>query len=1268
MIAACISYAKGRGDSPAFATPWCELLGVLGLRRNRRLPLRLSFGPRLRMQPGIWCGFLLSPERFPGFSYTRKRFRGRKSAPRRLNLSRVGYERDFRKGVLVVRAAASIRFILGRAGTGKTHACLKAIEETLVREGEEGPALVLLVPEQAAFQMEYALLARGAVKATARGQVLSFRRLARRVLAEVGGAARPWLGELGKRMVLRSLIQKRKDELLLFGKSAATAGFTERLAHTLAELKLYNISPEMLEARLAALEKAGEGKTPLAGKLHDLALLYRDLEEYLAPRYTDPEGYLSYLAQRLPESATVRGARVWVDGFAGFTPQEFQVLASLFKVAARVEITLCLDSTELTRPLSETDLFHPTRETYQKLLALARAAGAGLEPPLVLDDPAAPPPRFANAPELAHLERFFFRYPTRPWSEPPGQLKLVVAANRRAEVEAAAREIIHLARTAGLRWRDMALVVRDLEIYHDLIATVLADHGIPYFIDRKRPVLHHPVAQLVLATLEVITSNWSYEPVFRALKTDLFPLSRSEVDRLENYVLAYGVHGQRWLRPAPWDFHLKAGEKEEEPGPSAGYRTVDDLRRQVTDCLAPLTAVRRGNEPRTGGELTEALWDVLDKLKVGETLEKWTRWAQEKGDLAAAQEHSQVWTGLVNLLDELVIGLGDTPLTPAEYAEILASGLESLRLGLVPPSLDQVLVGGLERSRHPNVRAAFLLGVSDGVLPGRPAEDAVFTDREREELKAGGLELAPTSRLQQFHEQYLTYIALTRSSERLWVSFPLADEEGRALAPSRVVTRLRELFPNLPESYAAAEPSGVPAEDLAFLSSPRKAAAYLAGQLRLARAGQPLTPLWAAVYDHLSASPEEEDLLTAALAGLRHHNRVDPLPQPLARRLYGSPIRTSVTRLEEFAGCPFRHFAEHGLRLKERQVFGIDLPSLGLFTHGILKAVTERLCAAGRDFADLAYDEAAALVADEVNQAAPEFAGGVLASSPRFLYLTRRLTRLLTGSVYLLAEQARRGRFRTRATELKFGQPDGISGLTFTLPGGEELTLAGQIDRLDVAVGSDGKEFLRIIDYKSSAYGLSLAEVYYGLSLQLLVYLLAALAASEDLGLTAPLPAGIFYFTLGERLLRASRPLAPEEAALQRLKAFRLEGLVRAEKEALQLLDQDAAQGRPVVTAVGLNKDGTPRKSPRAVSGEAFDLLLSYVVAKVRELSSALLRGEVAVAPVKQGDDTACRYCGFGAVCLFDPLVAGNAYRVLAKLKPEEVWPLLTAAVKEEGA
>ncbi|NMA55209.1 MAG: helicase-exonuclease AddAB subunit AddB [Firmicutes bacterium] len=1142
--------------------------------------------------------------------------------------------------------AAKLRFIFGRAGTGKTHTCLTEIKNVISSEGEEGPALILLVPEQAAFQMEYELYTSLPRPATARAQVLSFRRLAHRVLSQTGGAARPWLGELGKRMVLRSLIQKHRDELVLFGRCAGTPGFTDRLAHSLAELKIYNISPEKLLQQAEQLTQLGKD-VPLAGKLHDLALIYANLEEFLAGRFTDPEGYLALLATKLDQAALVQQARIWVDGFAGFTPQEFEVLAGLMKTAAEINITLCLTAQELLQSRKDTDLFNRPRETYEKLLALAVSSEVKLAVPVVLDAKTDTPFRFSSSAELAYLERFFFTYPTRAWSQQLSDIVEVAAANRRVEVEAVAREIVHLVRQRGWRWRDMVLVVRDLELYHDLIATVFTDHRIPTFIDRKRPVLHHPLVRLVLAIWEIIDSRWSPDPVFRCLRTDLLPLSRSDVDCLENYVLAYGIRGQTWLRKASWDFHCG---REHGKWPQ-----VDELRWQIVSWLRPVIEACQQPNP-TGISLTTALWSCLEQLELEKKLSAWADEAAAAGDWESAQEHRQLWTNLLKLLDELVIGLGDTVLTPAEYFEILASGLEGLQLGLIPPTLDRVLVGSLERSRHPNARGAFVLGVNEGVLPGYVREDAVFSDREREDLAAAGIELAPTSRTDQLHERYLTYIALTRASEYLWISYPLADAEGKGLAPSRVVTRLRELFPALPQRYVGTEPAGVITEDLKLLTNPAQAAKHLVSQLRRAQAGQTLNPIWVAVQQYLCSQPELVSLFQQAILGLKHKNQVQPLAPAVAKSLYGRQPRISVTRLEQFAACPFKHFAYYGLRLRTRTEYGLDLPSLGMFTHAILNRVTQRLLAQKRGFDELNASEAAQLVQAEIENLTPSFSAGVFTSSPRYAYLSDRLGRIITTAVKMMGKQAERGQLKPWLAEAKFGfDADAVlPGLKVRLADGTDLALTGQIDRIDIARSGD-ELYFTIIDYKSRPQNLTMAEIYFGLSLQLLIYLLVVKAGLEQLEEGEVFPAGVFYFGLQEGFVYSSGPLDPDSAVTEQLKKFRLRGLVHGEPEIVRLLDQ---QGGGTVIAPILTKAGGIRKNSPAVSKGQLELLLDFVAWKMKELGLRVLNGEVQVAPYKLAGNTACDWCDFAAVCQFDPVLADNAYRILPGLAEKEIWQI----------
>ncbi|HEX3014821.1 MAG TPA: 3'-5' exonuclease, partial [Desulfobacteria bacterium] len=673
----------------------------------------------------------------------------------------------------------SLRFILGRAGTGKTHTCLEEIRQA-VRQAPDGPPLILLVPEQATFQTESELTATPGLQGIMRVQVLSFHRLAYRVLLEAGGCARRHLGELGKHMLLREFLERRRQELKVFQRSARQTGFVEVLAKAISELKAYEISPGELNGSIEELGK-NRGMDVLADKLTDLQLIYRDLQAYLADKYVDPDDYLELLAERIPESDTIRGAEIWLDGFTGFTPVEYTVLRAVLRVATQVNVSLCLDSR--SRAKEEGDLFFTTRETEDKLTKLAREWGIPLAKSTVLDEKI--PRRLRGFPVGAYLESAFYHRSAPVWASETAKIQLAAAVNRRAEVEGAAREIIRLGREEGYRWRDISLALRDLEPYKDLIPTVFSDYGIPYFIDKKRTVMHHPLVELVRSALETVLADWGYDPVFRYLKTDLVPLSREQVDRLENYVLAHGVHGRRWIDGRPWDYCRRYTLGEDSEPSKAELDELNQINQDRVQAVAALATLETAiKDAKTVREYTTALFGLLDDLQVAKTLEEWCKQAESSGQLEKAREHSQIWQEVMDLFDQIVQALGDESLSLENYAQVLNAGLESLRLGLIPPGFDQVLVNSLDRSRNPNVRAVFVLGANDGVLPAKVESTGIFTEQEREELEKTGLDLAPGGRRRLFEEQFIVYTALTRASDRLWVSYPLADEEGKALMPS----------------------------------------------------------------------------------------------------------------------------------------------------------------------------------------------------------------------------------------------------------------------------------------------------------------------------------------------------------------------------------------------------------------------------------------------------------------------------------------------------
>jgi len=1160
-----------------------------------------------------------------------------------------------------------LRFVLGRAGTGKTRRCLDEVRERLA-ESPDGPPLILLVPEQATFTTEYALLKEGGISGTMRAQALSFRRLAFRVMQETGGTALVPIGENGKNMLLFKLIHRHADRLRLFAGSAGQHGFVEKLNELLTEMKRYGVTPDKLD-ELAGNAELASPDGLLARKLHDIRLLYAELEGALAGRYLDAEDSLAHLARGFAESS-LSAAEIWVDGFHGFTPAEYAALEAMIRSARSVTVALTLDRPYGPGELpGELDLFHPTAETYIRLRELAERAGVPVEEPIVLRPE--PAPRWADSPMLAHLERHYgSRTPMAvpdAWLDPAHPNCGVViraAANRRAEVDAAARDILRRVQEDGLRWRDVAVMVRNLSDYADLIEQTFSDYGIPYFLDRKTAIPHHPLVEFIRSALETVTMGWRHDAVIRCVKTELLTgpdsgFDRSDLDRLENYVLAAGIDGRRWLDPESWR-PLVRDPLEDEPGNAKeedpdGFRRVLACRERIVGPLETFgRALARARDVRA---MCAALYDLLDAVGAADRLEAWSAEDAASGELLRARAHRQLWDGVMHLLDQLVELAGEERMTADLFAGMVETGLDSLRLGSVPPSIDQVLVGSLDRSRTGGVRVAYLLGANEGVLPMRSREDGVLTERERERLGDGGIRLAPGVRRRLLDERFLIYCVLTLPSRSLWISCAIADEEGKALYPSELIRQVRALFPKLPVLTETGEPDadGGAEEQLRYIRRPDRALSLLVGRLRRFRESGVMPELWRDVYNWFAGRPEWHDRLTVVTSSLRYRNEAARLLPLTARRLYGDRLLASVSRMERFTACPFQHFAAYGLKLEERRLFRLEAPDVGQLFHAALSRLAE---AYGGRLGEASPDEIAKAVSDIVDSLVPRLQSRILLSSSRYGYIARRLKRTLARTASALAEHARRGRFVPVGLEIAFG-PDGqLPPLVLPAGDGRSVEVIGRIDRVDAAESEDGL-LLRIIDYKSSAHALRLEDVVHGLTLQLLTYMDALLThAPVWLGKPAE-PAGVLYFHVHDPLIAAPAPLPADEVRKRSMKRYKTRGLLTADEEIVRMMDHGLEAGRSELIPVGLKKEGGFYSGSAVVTRDEWSVLRGAVRRTIVGIGSRILDGEIAIAPYRKGDRSPCVFCPYKPVCHFDPLVEGGGYRRLGRIPKDRIWEAL---------
>ncbi len=1148
----------------------------------------------------------------------------------------------------------SLRFITGRAGTGKTHHIMEDISSRL-KNGADGH-LIYLVPEQATFHTEKNLLEHCQAGGLMKTQVLSFQRLAWQVLQETGGGIFPALNDVGKNLILRHVLEKNKHKIKTFARVLDRPGFLENLALVIEEFKIYGITPGRLADSLDRLN-AAQQSDGFRVKLEDLKLLYEGFEEYVNKGYLDSQDYLEKLATNLHQAGFIEKSEFWLDGFVGFTPREYDVVREILLRARRVHVSVCLDREHLKAKLPPTHVFYQSWETYQKMLALAHEINCPVEDPVLLDYSGEH--RFSRKKELAFLEESFVK-PERIFQGEVSALKLVAAANRRAELETAAREIIKLCREEGFRFQDITVLIRDFTHYEYLLPAVFSDYRIPVFLDKKRPLRHHPLSELLRSALETLENGWNYEAVFRYLKTDLVPLSRQEVDLLENYCLTHGIRGSRWKDGKPWTYKRRytLGEDAHDDGTAVGEDVelvrINTARMKAVAALARMEDLLQ--EAKTVRDFASALYALLDNLAVDSRLQNWSAKAKAAGRLEEALLHSQVWGQVIALLDQLVAVLGDQEVVFDEFNRIFNSGLDSLELGLIPPGLDQVLVGSLDRTRNPNMKAVFVLGVNEGILPARCTEEGLLSDEEREILAGLELSIAPTSEVRLFAEQYLVYTAMTRASDYLWVSYAQADDDGKALSPSLLFKQLEGLFSQEAAAllqFCPVEPTG--SNDEEFIASPAVGLGYLAAALRQAKEGKVINPLWWEVYNWYLQQPVWREHLQGIAAGLFQVNNEENLSGQQIRLLYGNRLFTSISRLERFKACPFAHFLNFGLRVKEREEFRLKAPDLGQLFHAAIENIYRYLKQDNLELAEISPEQLTELAGKVVDELVPRLQNELLLSTSRYRYLTRKFKKTVVRAALILREHEQRGTFRPVGLEVSFGMDGGLPGLQFELADGSVMVIRGRIDRVDKAKDEKGS-YLRVIDYKSGRPSISLMEIFYGLKLQLLAYLNVVLKQAHSFVAGEVRPGGVFYFRIQDPFIADEGPLENSVLEKKILQELKMKGYMLKEPDVVRLMDQGISGYSDLVPAA-LNAQGEfYRNNTNLLTEQEFARIGEHVEDILREIGEEIMAGKVAIHPYRFKGNSPCKVCAYQAACRFDAGADGQKYRVLPVKEQLEVW------------
>ena len=1108
----------------------------------------------------------------------------------------------------------SLQFIIGNSGAGKSFTAYQKV----IREAIDHPEKMfyVIVPEQFTMQTQKILVEMHPQKGILNIDVLSFERLAYRIFEEVGGDTRKVLEETGKNMILQKMVQMNQKKLTYLKNQMKKSGYLDEVKSLISEFMQYEVHEEELDKMI---EDASD-KPLLQMKLKDVAVLYQAFRDYLSDHFMTAEEVLEVLAKEIPFSKKLKGSTVVLDGYTGFTPVQHTVIRELLAVCERVSVTVTMDVREqLLAKGKPHELFYMSHKMIRSLSEFTK----DMEEPIWIKPSSES--RFADAPALNFLEQNLFRYHRKTYEKEQDEVQIFQAGNPEREMEETARRISRLIREKEYRYGQIAVITGNLEEYGSIARHVFEDAGIPFFVDEKHSVLMNPFVEYLRAALEMVVQGFSYESVFRYLRCGMSDLSRGEVDILENYVIALGIRGfRKWKEP--WVRIYRGMDP-------AAIMEINEIRERFVEEIQELAEGFSGKK-KTIGEYSRYLYDFIVKSHVQEKLKQQELTFKEQGDRAMEKEYAQIYGIVMELLDKMVSILGEETVAPEEFRQLLETGMTQAKVALIPPGVDQVLIGDMERTRLKDIRALFFVGVNEGCIPKNTESGGILTEMDRDFLGGQGIELAPGPKELMNMQRFYLYLNLTKPCEKLSLSYSQSNGKGEAVGPAFLIRTIQMLFPKI-RTERAEEPE----DELELLETPNTSIGYLLENLTDEEKRKE-NPLFAELYSWYLNSPKYRTVAEKLTDAAFLHKPVDQISKSVAKALYGEISPNGATRLERFSACAFAHFLKYGLEVTERAEYEFRAMDMGNIIHQALEDFAKELRDKQLEWSELKDDERDAIADACLDKVAADYGNTILQSSARNHYMIERTRRILRRTVWALQEQLKNGKFRPEGFEVSIG--------------------GGRIDRLDV-MKEDNKVYVKIIDYKTGNTSFDLVSIYYGLQMQLVVYMDAAMQAEQRKHPDCQIrPAGIFYYNVKDPMLQKEMEEDLDELDPEIFKKLKMNGLVMEDRDVIESLDRTT-----ISLPLSYTTKGALRKGSSVASETEFELLDAYVKKKITDIRESILDGNAEVSPYEMGNRNACTYCPYQGTCGFDRKIPGYEFRRLKQFADEEIWKAFAKEVED---
>ncbi len=1114
----------------------------------------------------------------------------------------------------------AIQFILGRAGSGKTRLCVDRITEAL-RDIDSARPIIFLVPEQASYQAESLILRNVAGGIFSRLQVLSFQRISYLLGSDLG---RKFLSPTAQNMVVWKILTDISSDLKIFKPTSTSLGLSAKVAGLVSELNRSGADIPQLSDLADHFSDIGNHLA--SDRFGDLGLILDSYHKFIDDRFIDSDLELLEISKRIKDVAFIRSAHIFVDGFTDFTICELAVLSQMIKYSSAISFSLCLDYNDIK---SDGRLFDTASKTYHQLCDIANEAKVAISEPVVLRDIK----RFEPDSNLAFVEANIFSSDSNH-AKSDGSIAITACQNSYCEISVVAAQIHHLVKSDYCRYRDIGVITSDTNSYAPYVLQCFNRFSIPYFIDQKKNLIDHPVAKVFCLAMEIVCGDPTVHDFLSYLKISALAFETSRIDLFENYCLAFGVSANGFFNDCQWDV-IDDSDVFDQQGINETRQKLCQPLIELKKCLFNGTV----NNKLTAGEYTKIIFDFFESLMLTDIVSDWISAADLANDDQSSQYHRQFYDKFIDIFDDLVVIFPDCSYAPKAWYQIILAALTEIKAAFVPPSLDCVSVGSIDRSRHPELKVVFIVGAICGQFPTSLSSQNILPDSDRAIAIEKGISLSVSSKTAIEHCQYLAYIAFTRACEKLYISYPAQNRaDSSAVSRSPYVTALLRLFPDLKESFID-DSSDMSLDDISNSVQLCEYLCYSLGRNSDTSPADSQTLL--SLMDLL-----EKDSMTAGVIGtvrrILNYDNKPVLADVLTDHFSGKAIKSSATRLSCFAACPYKYFARYILGLKKRDVFQMQALEMGNFYHDLLDRLLKNLADRKKDFVSIEQEQLIGILNDTIESIkADRFISRFMRQRPHNSFIITSASDTLRRLLLAIREMSSAGNFSPYSSELSFND------LLFDLAGGKKMLLSGKIDRLDIAE-TDNRKFAIVFDYKKTLRRFDWSKFYHGLDLQLLVYILAAQQITD-----AEL-VGAFYMPIETSAKTVDIGDMKREGDKF---AYKAAGLFNG--EFVSLLDSKVASGNSRYYSFFIKKNGEPYgsyNSRNILKASDFDNVCQMAHGIISDIAGRISDGDITLSPYKLNTETACANCDYRCVCKFDNLI--NDYNYIKTVSKEQVLEL----------